>query len=207
MAVRNSLPSVTVSDRSATLRRVLAPAARVVLFALLMWGAAAAGQIPTPGTPVPITLQTFVVMLAALTLDWREAGSAVLLYLAAGAAGAPVFAGGASTAALMGPSAGFLIGFLPGVVLTALLRGAAPDPAVRAGAGAGALRLLRLFAAAIIGCVVVVYAFGCTVQSAFTGMPLGTVTLASMGFVAGDVVKAAVATLVAAGVSRLSAKA
>lgn len=96
-----------------------------VLFAVLMWLASAAGEISIPGTPVPITLQTFVMMLAGLMLSWRQAGSAVALYLAAGAAGLPVFAGGASTAALFGPSAGFLIGFLPAVIVTALLRGKA----------------------------------------------------------------------------------
>lgn len=190
--------------------RALAPAGRVALFAVLLWGAAAAGQIPIPGTPVPITLQTFVVMLAALTLNWREAGAAVAVYLAAGAAGLPVFAGGASTAALLGPSAGFLIGFLPGVVATALLKGRATAPAsgraTKHRALAVVLRLVRLFAAALVGCVGVVYAFGFIVQSAFTGVPLATVALASMGFVAGDVVKAVVATLVAAGVARLAAR-
>ena len=77
-----------------------------MLFAVLMWLASAAGEISIPGTPVPITLQTFVMMQAGLMLSWRQAGSAVVLYLAAGAAGLPVFAGGASTAALFGPSAG-----------------------------------------------------------------------------------------------------
>lgn len=67
-----------------------------VLFAVLMWLASAAGEISIPGTPVPITLQTFVMMLAGLMLSWRQAGSAVVLYLAAGAAGLPVFAGGAA---------------------------------------------------------------------------------------------------------------
>ncbi len=56
-----------------------------VLFAVLMWLASAAGEISIPGTPVPITLQTFVMMLAGLMLSWRQAGSAVVLYLAAGA--------------------------------------------------------------------------------------------------------------------------
>ena len=69
-----------------------------VLFAVLMWLASAAGEISIPGTPVPITLQTFVMMLAGLMLSWRQAGSAVALYLAAGAAGLPVFAGGGPTA-------------------------------------------------------------------------------------------------------------
>ena len=52
-----------------------------VLFAVLMWLASAAGEISIPGTPVPITLQTFVMMLAGLMLSWRQAGSAVVLYL------------------------------------------------------------------------------------------------------------------------------
>ncbi|KAB8294594.1 biotin transporter BioY [Bifidobacterium avesanii] len=195
--------SITAGAAAPAALRVLAPAGRVALFAALLWGAAAAGEIPVPGTPVPITLQTFVVMLAALTLNWREAGASVAVYLAAGAAGLPVFAGGASTAALLGPSAGFLIGFLPGVVATALLKG---DSATGAGAAGMALRLARLFGAALVGCVGVVYAFGFVIQSAFTGAPLAAVALASMGFVAGDVIKAVVASLVAAGVAKLGAR-
>ena len=88
-----------------------------VLFALLLWAASAAGEIPVPGTPVPITLQTFVIMLAALMLPWRQAGAAIALYLAAGALGLPVFAGGASTLALVGPSAGFLLARYCGAAL------------------------------------------------------------------------------------------
>ncbi|MBT1173473.1 biotin transporter BioY [Bifidobacterium sp. MA2] len=176
-------------------RRAAAVSWRPALFAALMWIAAAAGEIPIPGTPVPITLQTFVVMLAGLMLPWRQAGSAVAAYLAAGAAGLPVFAGGASTLALVGPSAGFLLGFLPGVVVIALLRGKAGKSAP--------LTALRYFAVAIVGGVAVVYAFGFLVQSALTGLPIETVALASMGFVAGDVVKAFVASLAAAGLARL----
>ena len=150
-----------------------------VLFAVLMWLASAAGEISIPGTPVPITLQTFVMMLAGLMLSWRQAGSAVVLYLAAGAAGLPVFAGGASTAALFGPSAGFLIGFLPAVIVTALLRGQAA------------------------GNLVVLYLFGITIQSMVMHVPFTTVAIASMGFVIGDVIKAVVASLAATGLAKL----
>lgn len=120
--------SHTTSSTAATAslgRRIVAASWKPALFAVLMWLSAAAGAIPIPGTPVPITLQTFVVMLAGLMLPWRQAGSAVAAYLAAGAVGLPVFAGGASTMALVGPSAGFLFGFLPGVIVIALLRGKA----------------------------------------------------------------------------------
>ncbi|MBT1165999.1 biotin transporter BioY [Bifidobacterium simiarum] len=184
----------TVVRSSNAVPKLLVSTGKVALFAVLMWAAAAAGEIPIPGTPVPITLQTFVVMLAGLTLSWREAGSSVALYLAAGAAGLPVFAGGASTMALFGPSAGFLLGFLPGVIVTAALKGRAPMRS-------RVLTALRYFGSSLIGCVVVVYAFGFAVQSALTGASLITVALASMGFVAGDLVKAAVASLACAGLS------
>ena len=53
--------------------RMLASAiGKPVLFAVLMWLASAAGEISIPGTPVPITLQTFVMMLAGLMLSSTE---------------------------------------------------------------------------------------------------------------------------------------
>jgi biotin transport system substrate-specific component len=62
--------------------------------------------------PVPVTLQTFGVLLSGAVLGARRGFLAVLLYVAAGAAGLPIFSGGASgIAVLQGPSAGYLIGF------------------------------------------------------------------------------------------------
>ncbi|PWG63832.1 biotin transporter BioY [Bifidobacterium callitrichidarum] len=180
-------------------RRIAAASWKPVLFAALLWLAAAAGEIPVPGTPVPITLQTFVVMLAGLMLPWRQATSAAALYLAAGALGLPVFAGGASTMALVGPSAGFLFGLIPGIIVIALLRGKADlSSAARAAFTAG-----RYLLAALVGGVAVVYFFGITVQSTLTGVPLTTVALASMAFIAGDIIKAVVAALATSGLSRL----
>ncbi|MBT1160586.1 biotin transporter BioY [Bifidobacterium sp. SO1] len=215
--------SVAATPAAANRRTLIGAVAKPIVFAVLLALATMAGRIPIPGTPVPITLQTFVVMVAALTMSWCQAGAAIALYLAAGAAGLPVFAGGASTAALVGPSAGFLIEFLPAAIVTALLKGSVRHAASSAdllgaahvsglvGNGDGtsasrfartALTVARYFAAAVIGCIVLDYLFGFTVQSAITGMPFGTVALASMGFVAGDLVKAAVASLVIAGVAR-----
>ena len=62
---------------------------------------------------------------------------------------------------------------------------------------------LRHFAACLIGCVVVVYAFGITMQSVLTGVPVAAIAIASTGFIIGDLIKAAVATLAVAGISRL----
>ncbi len=69
-------------------------------------------RIPLPFTPVPLTGQTFAVLLSGAVLGNRRAFLSQGLYLAAGAAGLPVFAGGAATVAyLLGPTAGYLWSF------------------------------------------------------------------------------------------------
>lgn len=69
--------------------------------------------IPLPFTPVPITLQTFAVFMIAMTLGSKKGTAAVLTYLAQGAMGLPVFAGGmANSMWFLGPRAGYLIGFV-----------------------------------------------------------------------------------------------
>lgn len=189
-----------ISARFTTLSRSrIGSVLKSVMFAVLLWAASAAGSIPIPGTPVPITLQTFVVMLAGLMLTWRQAGAAVGMYLAAGAVGLPVFAGGASTLALIGPSTGFLIGFLPAAMLTAVLKGEARTDTAKH----TAMTTARYLLAAFIGCVVLDYALGFVVQSAITGISIKVVAIASMGFVFGDIIKVCVAALTAAGLSKL----
>ena len=70
--------------------------------------------VPLPFSPVPVTGQTFAVLLVGAALGATRGAAAVLAYLAEGAAGLPVFAGGlAGPAALLGPSGGYLFGFLP----------------------------------------------------------------------------------------------
>ncbi|MGF1474254.1 MAG: biotin transporter BioY [Geminicoccaceae bacterium] len=76
-----------------------------------------------PFYPVPMTLQTCVVMLIGFAFGWRLGAATVLLYLAQGAAGLPVFAGtpekGLGLAYMAGPTGGYLFGF----VLAALITG------------------------------------------------------------------------------------
>ena len=70
-------------------------------------------QIAVPFFPVPITLQTFAVFLIGLTYGWRLGGITVALYLLEGALGLPVFSGGkGGMIVFMGPTAGYLAGFL-----------------------------------------------------------------------------------------------
>ena len=70
-------------------------------------------QVSVPFYPVPVTMQTFAVILIGLTYGWRLGGITVALYLVEGAIGLPVFAGGkGGMIVLMGPTAGYLYGFL-----------------------------------------------------------------------------------------------
>ena len=78
---------------------------------------AISAQLKVPFYPVPITMQTLVVMLIGFTFGARLDSSTVLVYLASGAIGAPVFAGGAGLAYMSGPTGGYLFGFLVAVYL------------------------------------------------------------------------------------------
>ena len=85
-------------------------AALVVFGTLLL---AISAQFKIPLYPVPITGQTLVVLLIGMTFGARLGGITMAAYLFEGALGLPVFAGGASgTAILMGPTGGYLFGFL-----------------------------------------------------------------------------------------------
>ena len=101
----NSTAEVDLVGDEATLN-----IARAALFAALV-GAFAYVSFPFPGTPVPVTLQVLGVFLAGILLGPVWGGAAMVLYLAAGAAGAPVFSGGsAGLGILLGgaPSFGYL---------------------------------------------------------------------------------------------------
>ena len=187
--MRNAILTISSAAKTATSGKFGA-VLKSTLFAVLLAAASMAGAVPIPGTPVPITLQTFVVMLAALMLPWKQAGAAV---------GLPVFAGGTSTLALVGPSAGFLIGFLPAAVVTSLLKGKARVDSLKH----VVLTAARYLFACVAGCIVLDYLLGFIVQSAITGVAMPVVAIASMGFIVGDCIKAVVASLVASGLAKL----
>jgi biotin transport system substrate-specific component len=79
-------------------------------------------SIRLPFSPVPISGQTFAVLLIAALLGPHRGVATVLLYLAEGGAGLPVFAGGAAGSAhLVGPTAGYLFGFIIAAWITGAL--------------------------------------------------------------------------------------
>jgi biotin transport system substrate-specific component len=86
--------------------------AGIVLFAAFT-ALTARVTIPLPFTPVPITLQVMVVLLAGLVLGSEAGAVSQLAYLAAIAAGLPLDARGTGSMALFCPTAGYLVGFAP----------------------------------------------------------------------------------------------
>ncbi len=129
---------------------------RMTVYASLFAALIAAGSyIAIPAGPVPIVLQNFFVMLAGLLLGRRWASMSVFIYLLAGSLGLPVFAGGAAgIGRVMGPTGGYLMGYLPAAFLIAVIsekgRGRVPadvlamicGSAVVYAAGAGWLKLV-----------------------------------------------------------------
>ena len=147
---------------------------------------AAASQvaIPLPGTPVPITLQPMLVVLAGLWLGPRAAAASMALYLALGAAGLPVFTplGAPGAARLLGPTGGYLLAYPAAAFATGWL-------ALR-GRGAAARTV-----AALAG-MVVLYAGGLAQLALLTGSLQGAALLGALPFAALDGVKAVLAALI-----------
>ena len=85
----------------------------VILASAALWASA---KIQVPFWPVPMTMQTFVVLIIGMAFGWRLGAAAVLLYFVQGALGLPVFAGtpekGIGLAYMAGPTGGYLVGFV-----------------------------------------------------------------------------------------------
>lgn len=164
------------ADTHPSLRKMALPLLRISLFCGLLVASALIGKIPLPGNPVGITLQTFVLMLTALSLKRSEAVASVAAYLSLGALGAPVFSGGLSFLAFFGPSAGYLVAFVPAVFVTASLK------------KKGSLL------ATVLGCVLLPLLIGIPVQALVTGLSLPATLAISQPFILNDLIKAAVAS-------------
>lgn len=93
-----------------------------VVGSLLLWASA---KVQIPFWPVPMTMQTYVVLVIGATCGWRLGAATVMLYLAQGALGLPVFANtperGIGLAYMAGPTGGYLVGFVVSVVMVGWL--------------------------------------------------------------------------------------
>ncbi len=173
---------MTMLDAFLPQRRALHQAA-LILGASLAIGLLSQVAIPLPMTPVPLTLQTFAVLLTGLTLGRKLGTAAVLAWLAEGAIGLPVFAGGVGGAAwLLGPTGGYLIGFAFAAALVGWLAERHWDR-----------RPLTAALAMALGSAVI-YAFGVVGLLRFEPLSLA-VMQGVVPFLPGDLIKIAVATL------------
>lgn len=164
---------------SRTDQRVLTATIGVLGFVLLM-ALGAHVRIPLPWTPVPVTLQTLFLPLAGASLGAGLGALSQALYLALGAAGAPVFAGSLGLAAFAGPTGGYLIGFIGAALLTGRL----------VGRGRGLLRTFLAMAAGLL----VVYGCGTLWLAWLLHLSLAQALLQGVvPFLLGDLVKTAAA--------------
>ena len=92
-----------------------------ILTALFSALVAAGAFIKVPMFPVPMTLQTLFVFLAGLLLSPAMSFSSLLIYIVLGAVGLPIFTSGGGLAALLGPTGGFIFGFLLSAPVGSLL--------------------------------------------------------------------------------------
>jgi biotin transport system substrate-specific component len=140
--------------------------------------------IPLPFTPVPITGQTFAVLIIGAVLGSKRGSLALIAYLAEGAAGLPVFAGWQSgIGPLLGPTGGYLIGFVGAAYAIGWLAERGFDRNV-----------LRSVGAMFVG-KVIIFACGMAWLSFYVG-PNRVVALGLMPFLPGAVIKVILAALV-----------
>jgi biotin transport system substrate-specific component len=163
-------------------RYSLAYDAACVIAGSLLIALSAQVVFPLPFSPVPITAQTLAVLLVGAALGSRRGVLAVLLYLAEGVLGMPVFAGGgAGLVRLVGPTGGYLAGLVVAAFVTGWLaeRGWDRRPATA---------LLAMLAGSIA-----IYVCGLAWLAHFVG-PSRVLTLGLLPFLPGDAVKLAAAT-------------
>ena len=165
----------------ASARRALA-----IALAALIVAAAARVAVPVPMSPVPMTLQPLAVLVVGGLLGALSGGAALVLYLAAGLVGLPVFAaGGAGLAHVLGPTGGYLLAFPAAAALAGRFAGPAP-------------RLLPV----LLGCAVamaVIHAGGAAQLAILGGDPGLALRVGFIPFLTGDLLKIGLAAAVILG--------
>ena len=182
------MPKATFVDSLAPSQRAVHVIAVVAFSGLL----ALSAKIEVPFWAVPMTLETFAVLGLAGVFGARLATAAVLLWLAEGAAGIPVFAGPtAGVGYFVGPTAGYLLGF----AVAAVVVGMAADRGFRRRPG-----LLLL---AMLGGLGAIYLLGVTWLATLIGWR-HAFQVGILPFIPADLTKVALATVIAAVAGRLT---
>ena len=182
----------TAAERGLTLGDFLVPVAigerlstrvrHIILIALGAGVVALSAQIVIPTQPVPFTGQTLGVLLVGGALGMRRGGAALLLYLAIGLIGVPVYAEGTNFATMSGFTTGYLIGFVAAAAIVGRMAELGWDR-----------RLPGSLVAMVIG-TAVIYAFGVPWLKVTADIPWSTAVSSGMTqFLVWDLAKAAIA--------------
>lgn len=191
-----------VGTLASGLTRVEGARGALARLALVVAGAALltlAAKIKVPFFPVPMTLQTLAIFLLGATLGPRLGAQAVLLYVAEGAIGLPVFTNTppavASLAYLAGPTGGYLAGFLIAILM------------VGTAATRGLDRKLVPFAAILVLADLMIFACGVGWLAVGTGLGIErALQLGALPFLPGEAVKIALAALLMPAIWQLTAR-
>jgi biotin transport system substrate-specific component len=181
MSTGRPLDTLAVTGRPTAARRAVALGA-----AALVVAASAQVTVPVPLSPVPMTLQPLAVLAVGGLLGAKAGGAALLLYLALGMLGLPVFAGGgAGFIHVLGPTGGYLLAFPAAAAVAGLFAGAAP-------------RLGRV----LLGCALamaVIHAGGTAQLALLGGDPALALRVGFIPFLTGDLLKIGIAAAVILG--------
>lgn len=171
--------ALALTTTSRTLRRTLA-----VLLGTALVAAAAQASVPLPGTPVPMTLQPLAVLLVGGLLGPSLGATSLVLYLALGAAGLPVFTpvGLPGLARLLGPTGGYLLAY--------------PLAAAAVGRLVADGRQLPRVALACLAGMVLIHLGGLAQLLLLTGSLRIAARFGTIPFVGGDLLKVGLAALV-----------
>ena len=173
--------ALTLSEVMVPARGISRDVALVGSFAGLT-ALAAQVTIYLPFTPVPISGQTFAVLLCGAVLGRRRGAAAQLFYIGLGSIGLPVFAGGGSGLPA-GPSGGYIVGFVVAAYLVGLM------------AERGWDRRVSTACLAMLAGNITIYAFGLPWLACFVGgPPVKVLALGLYPFIAGDFMKLALAS-------------
>ncbi|MBN1931390.1 MAG: biotin transporter BioY [Desulfobacterales bacterium] len=160
---------------------------RMMVYASLLAALTAAGAyIAIPIGPIPIVLQNLFIFLTGLLLGSKWGVASVAVYLLAGASGLPVFAGGTGgLGRLLGPTGGYLLGYLPAVYLIGFI--------------SEKMNHRRFYDALAVVCgTIIIYACGIAWLKTITGMTLTkTLAVGMYPFLPGDVLKIVAAVIIA----------
>ncbi|GAA3094303.1 biotin transporter BioY [Streptomyces rectiviolaceus] len=174
-----------VSSRPGQVLADLLPASRAKDAAFVLGGAALTGiaaqiAVPVPGSPVPVTGQTFAALLVGTALGARRGFLSLAVYALVGMAGMPWFAEAGSGVAA--PSLGYVLGMLLAATVVGALARRGGDRSV-----------LRTAGTMVLGSAII-YAVGVPYLAAATGMSLTQAVAAGLTpFLIGDALKAALA--------------